>query len=675
MKNNKKRKSRFNMLSFYNQSIQRKLLIPFIVLIILSGTVLSLVSYTFSANHTIDELANNVEGQMISMNDTFEMFFSNVEHTLNRFSANELVTDYEPDKKDELLQYLQETHSTTPAIALIYTGIETGEIIDYPTLDREDDYNVKDRSWYKDAVEAEGKFVWTEPYADAATGETVVTASRAYYDGNELVGVMAADILIDTLIDMIDSVAIGKEGYAVILDGTGTFVAHPDESYIGVNESEEEYYQKIAAAGGTGIVEYVFENEERITGFAKNPTTGWILGGTVYTEEFKSQARTMLVPILISLGAVLLLAVLVSFWTTRKMTNPIKTVMDRMTAIADGDLSQEPLKVISEDEVGQLTMAANEMNKKMSSVLGQMHYVSESVASQSEELTQSAGEVKEGSEQVASTMQELASGSETQATNASELSSNMQAFVNEVEIVNEGSIRFQEVSNQVVHMSQEGSSLMESSKEQMKNIDQIVFDAVHKVHELDTQAQQISDLVGVIHDIADQTNLLALNAAIEAARAGEHGKGFAVVADEVKKLAEQVSESVSDITGIVTNIQNESSNVTQSLVDGYKEVEQGTEQIETTSEKFNGINTAIVEMVNGIQAASENLNSIVARSQEMNGTIEDIAAISEESAAGIEQTSASAEQTSASMEEISQSSHVLAQLSQNLNELVRQFKL
>lgn len=675
MKNNKKRKSRFNMLSFYNQSIQRKLLIPFIVLIILSGTVISLVSYTFSANHTIDELANNVEGQMISMNDTFEMFFSNVEHTLNRFSANELVTDYEPDKKDELLQYLQETHSTTPAIALIYTGIETGEIIDYPTLDREDDYNVKDRSWYKDAVEAEGKFVWTEPYADAATGETVVTASRAYYDGNELVGVMAADILIDTLIDMIDSVAIGKEGYAVILDGTGTFVAHPDESYIGVNESEEEYYQKIAAAGGTGIVEYVFENEERIMGFAKNPTTGWILGGTVYTEEFKSQARTMLVPILISLGAVLLLAVLVSFWTTRKMTNPIKTVMDRMTAIADGDLSQEPLKVISEDEVGQLTMAANEMNKKMSSVLGQMHYVSESVASQSEELTQSAGEVKEGSEQVASTMQELASGSETQATNASELSSNMQAFVNEVEIVNEGSIRFQEVSNQVVHMSQEGSSLMESSKEQMKNIDQIVFDAVHKVHELDTQAQQISDLVGVIHDIADQTNLLALNAAIEAARAGEHGKGFAVVADEVKKLAEQVSESVSDITGIVTNIQNESSNVTQSLVDGYKEVEQGTEQIETTSEKFNGINTAIVEMVNGIQAASENLNSIVARSQEMNGTIEDIAAISEESAAGIEQTSASAEQTSASMEEISQSSHVLAQLSQNLNELVRQFKL
>lgn len=675
MKNNKKRKSRFNMLSFYNQSIQRKLLIPFIVLIILSGTVISLVSYTFSANHTIDELANNVEGQMISMNDTFEMFFSNVEHTLNRFSANELVTDYEPDKKDELLQYLQETHSTTPAIALIYTGIETGEIIDYPTLDREDDYNVKDRSWYKDAVEAEGKFVWTEPYADAATGETVVTASRAYYDGNELVGVMAADILIDTLIDMIDSVAIGKEGYAVILDGTGTFVAHPDESYIGVNESEEEYYQKIAAAGGTGIVEYVFENEERIMGFAKNPTTGWILGGTVYTEEFKSQARTMLVPILISLGAVLLLAVLVSFWTTRKMTNPIKTVMDRMTAIADGDLSQEPLKVISEDEVGQLTMAANEMNKKMSSVLGQMHYVSESVASQSEELTQSAGEVKEGSEQVASTMQELASGSETQATNASELSSNMQAFVNEVEMVNEGSIRFQEVSNQVVHMSQEGSSLMESSKEQMKNIDQIVFDAVHKVHELDTQAQQISDLVGVIHDIADQTNLLALNAAIEAARAGEHGKGFAVVADEVKKLAEQVSESVSDITGIVTNIQNESSNVTQSLVDGYKEVEQGTEQIETTSEKFNGINTAIVEMVNGIQAASENLNSIVARSQEMNGTIEDIAAISEESAAGIEQTSASAEQTSASMEEISQSSHVLAQLSQNLNELVRQFKL
>src|SRR5690625_3214680 len=142
-------------------------------------------------------------------------------------------------------------------------------------------------------------------------------------------------------------------------------------------------------------------------------------------------------------------------------------------------------------------------------------------------------------------------------------------------------------------MTNEGSQLMETSNQQMMKVNEIVQDAVAKVQGLDAQAQEISKLVSVIQDIAEQTNLLALNAAIEAARAGEHGDGFSVVADEVRKLAEQVANSITNITDIVSSIQNESSHVTKSLQNGYEEVEQGTKQIETTSEKFEEINQAI----------------------------------------------------------------------------------
>ena len=168
---------------------------------------------------------------------------------------------------------------------------------------------------------------------------------------------------------------------------------------------------------------------------------------------------------------------------------------------------------------------------------------------------------------------------------------------------------------------------------------------------------------------------MALNAAIEAARAGEHGKGFAVVADEVRKLAEQVSISVTDITGIVNDIQVESTEATESLLNGYKEVEQGTLHIQTTSVTFNGIDVAVTGMAETINGIAKNLSDLAANSQALNHSIEEIAAVSEESAAGIEETAATSQQSSSSMEEVADGAENLAGLADQLNGLVRQFKL
>ena len=290
-------------------------------------------------------------------------------------------------------------------------------------------------------------------------------------------------------------------------------------------------------------------------------------------------------------------------------------------------------------------------------------------------MTQSANEVNAGSQQIATTMQELAYGTESEARTASDLASLMGVFSVSVQEANTLGDNVKESSNEVIHMTREGSQLMETSTKQMYKIDQIVQESVQKVQGLDSKSQEISKIVSVIQEIAGQTNLLALNAAIEAARAGEHGRSFAVVADEVRKLAEQVSASVTDITTIVVGIQEESSSVTEALQDGYKEVVQGTTQIQTTRETFAEINSSITEMANSIHMISENLSTIAQNSEKMNGSISEIAAISEETAAGVEQTSASSQQISSSMEEVSNSSDDLAKLAEKLNGLVLKFKL
>ncbi|MEK4746002.1 methyl-accepting chemotaxis protein [Niallia sp. FSL W8-0177] len=381
--------------------------------------------------------------------------------------------------------------------------------------------------------------------------------------------------------------------------------------------------------------------------------------------------KTLIISMIIALLIGTALIIIIS----SRITRNLKKVVEVSDTIAQGDLTVEEVNYKGKDEIGQLAQSMNKMSNNLRMVIQKISEVSITVNKQSENLSQSTNEVTAGSQQVATTMQELSSGAESQANTATDLASSMESFSGTIgDAYNQGELIYQS-SNKVLGMTNDGSRLMGNSIEQMNVINQIMKEAVEKVRGLDTQSHEISKLVSVIKGIADQTNLLALNAAIEAARAGEHGKGFAVVADEVRKLAEQVAYSVTDITDIVGSIQKESSVVTESLQGGYEEVMKGAEQIKMTGETFEGIKAAVNDMVNSIEVVSENLASILETSKEMNRSIEDIAAISEEAAAGIEQTSASVQQTSSSMQELSDSSHELSNLAVDLNGLVKEFKI
>lgn len=463
-------------------------------------------------------------------------------------------------------------------------------------------------------------------------GDTRVTTNVELPDGERAIGTQASDIVIQTTLE----------------DG-------------------ENFYGEANVAGE--LTQTAYEPIKDVNG---NIIGMWYVGESqAYIESTIASIINMLF-IVLAIGIIVAIGIVVV--ATRKIKRQIDDIGITMEKAGEGDFTTA-LTVGAEDEIGLLAAHFNSMRDSLRNLLQNVSEASTMVNNQSEELTQSSNDVREGSLQVAMTMEELASGSELQAKNASDLLALMRTFATEVDEANQDGKTIQKASSEVLVMTGEGSKLMEKSMEQMEKIDQIVHEAVGKVEGLDVHAQKISALVEVIQDIAEQTNLLALNAAIEAARAGEYGQGFAVVADEVRKLAEESSVSVTNITEIVNNIQNESSAVAESLQMSYQEVEEGTTQIATTGKTFEGISAAVTDMVENITRVSDNLANIVTSSEEMNNSIQGIASVSEQSAAGVEQTSASSQQTSSAMEEVAASSNELATLAEELNQLVQQFKL
>lgn len=431
-----------------------------------------------------------------------------------------------------------------------------------------------------------------------------------------------------------------------------------------------------------GDKEQALENLTGITGLVTEVRTGYEKMANERAESIEkigndvvnTSSRNKVIGLVVSLS-ITLMGIIIALLTANQISKPIKVVANRMEDLANGNLGNEPLDVTRRDEVGVLMISANEMNKKLKSTIQSIYNVSETVASSSEELSQSSNEVKTGAEQIADTMQELAGGTETQASTAGDLADTMRIFTNRIQETTKEGIELKNNSSEVQQLTDSGKGLMMSSTEQMATINDIVLDSVRKVEGLNEQSDEISKLVSVIDDISNQTNLLALNAAIEAARAGEHGKGFAVVADEVRKLAEQVQFSVADISAIVNRIQHDTGGVTRSLQEGYQEVKKGTEQITETSETFNHISQAVKGMITSIDTISLNLTDVLTSTEEIGTSINEIASISQESAAGIEQTTATVEETVSTMDEIVNSSNQLAVLAEQLNTEMQHFKL
>ncbi|WP_342741778.1 methyl-accepting chemotaxis protein [Propionispira arboris] len=348
-----------------------------------------------------------------------------------------------------------------------------------------------------------------------------------------------------------------------------------------------------------------------------------------------------------------------------------------LAKIADGDFSQDVPQhsLLDRSEFGTLSKAVDKMNKSNRNLIQQLTTTSANLADSSQGLSASAEQSAQASNQVAQSITTVALGANKQLELANITSTVVNEMTKGIQQVTNNTMIVAESAQKTSLTADEGGKAIQTAVHQMQVIEEKTHHTAAVVSELEEKSKQIGKIVEVISTIAGQTNLLALNAAIEAARAGDAGRGFSVVAEEVRKLAEQSSQSTKEIIDLITEIQAKTNNAVTFMTDSKKEVNAGTAVVNIAGQSFTGIVQMvqqISEQIHEISAASEQLAS---GSQSVIDSAEKIAQESKRSAEQTQTISAATEEQSASMEEIAASSQKLNSMALDLQTTIHNFKV
>ncbi|MCY9262467.1 methyl-accepting chemotaxis protein [Bacillus haynesii] len=394
---------------------------------------------------------------------------------------------------------------------------------------------------------------------------------------------------------------------------------------------------------------------------------------TIYQRDSK-EAGSIITLLIIVIAASLVLSISIGLLMTRLITKPIKDIQALFTETEQGDFTVKGTYQ-SKDELGLLTASFNKMVAGVRSIIETVGETSHQVASSSQELSASADESTKASEYISTTIQELAVGSDQQVESVENSRTVIKGMTEFAGRISSNAEKAAATADQTALMSLEGTKAIDKVSAQMKSINETVVSLSEAFKHLTERSNEIGNITEVITSIAEQTNLLALNAAIEAARAGEQGKGFAVVADEVRKLAEQSARSAEQITRLITIIQNDTKQTMNSVISATGEVKEGLVVVHEAGGAFQKIENSITEVVTQINDVTNLVKNLTAGTSEIETAISGVKEVAETAAGGTQTVSAATQEQLASMEEIAAASQILAQNAEELQHLIQKFKI
>ncbi|PSV42542.1 methyl-accepting chemotaxis protein [Photobacterium indicum] len=559
----------------------------------------STVQAWISINQLKQETTTEISRQMTDIGEATSRYISNwLDTRSDMMLANEPLIASENNIDRELLLTKRAGHFLS-----VYAGFSDGSIAygdkseDWPA-----DYDPRTRPWYKDAT-TENKLVLTDPYKDF-DGSIVVSFAKAFRGTNT--GVLAADLTVNHIIDQVLSLELNHDGFAFLIDGNNRIVAYRDEALsqqpLAQLDSEltPDLIRKLQNDNTIHTFTLDSENSDKMIFVTPIAGTDWTLG--IIEDKslaFASITEQMKFLVLASLGLYIIISIIATL-TINNLLRPLNNLNKSVSQLAQGsgDLTQR-IEIERMDEIGELADSMNRFLSQLQAMIkdavAHSHTLSEYADTSSKQTilaSQKVAEQQNDVNQIATAIHEMSATSGEVASHAEMTAAAAQASTNACD---------------------EGQHVIGQNRDAITMLANQVQEAATVIHELESNAQGINQILSTIQGIAEQTNLLALNAAIEAARAGEQGRGFAVVADEVRVLSKRTHDSTEEIRSMIDTLQKNTHQAVNSMQTSTELADKSVGYAEEANQSLCKITDAITEisdMATHIASAAEEQRAV-----------------------------------------------------------------
>lgn len=596
--------------------------------------------------------------------------------------SDSILSSKEMDK-DERIALFKQLKASISGVNSVFDGYEDKTCTDSQGVTEKEKpagYDPTTRVWYTIAKNSDN--IAYTPIFETTNKNLTVDATKKIIRDGKMVGVAGVDIKIDEIRELAKKFKVGNTGYAVILDEKGNFIYHPKyglkDNIAKVDKGSLKKYSSDIMSNSNHIETVSINGEKVLISSSTIGDTGWKFVIFAPKKELYKSVNDLAVTSVISgVIGLILLGIIIAIITVNTIKR-IKDIENVAEKISDGDLridSEYKINSKIRDEISKFIYIFYNMRLKLRSLILNVSNSAGNVAQSAERINESSQQSAQASTNVASSISQLVGETDSQSKLIGEVVSLVEKMSDNIKTVAASASSMVSIADKAAEATEFGKKSIDEAVVQMDSVNNAAQKAQTASNEMESSSKQIGMIVEMISNIAGQTDLLALNAAIEAARAGTQGVGFAVVAEEVRKLAEQSDQAARQVAALVEkNYQNINYMVT-SINDAINNVGQGIERVNSAGGEFSKISDMVNELVNSVKQISLSLDGISNSSQRVVVTVNDVDKVFEATATEFEGVSAAVEEQSAAMHEIASACANLNSLAEQLNNEIHEFKV